>query len=123
MTSFVNLLASDVWSEADIVNRGRAVIAAQVSEARQNELRTILLGHIAGMRTAAPEEMAEIALVQSLTEAQVVENARARADMALLGAVLAFEADPSLELDAAALALYGLRHPETIEPNQEQTHD
>lgn len=90
--SIINLLAHDIWSEADIVAHGRAVIAGQVSEARQNELRTIMLGHIAGMRTASADEMTEIALVQAATEAQAIANNEARADMALLQSVLDYEA-------------------------------
>lgn len=90
--SIINLLANDVWSEADIMAHGRAVIAAQCSLDRQQELQTIMLGHIAGMRTATMEEMAEIAQVQAVTQAQVIANAEARADMALLNDVLAYEA-------------------------------
>ena len=90
--SIINLLANDVWSESDIMAHGRAVIAAQCSLDRQQELQTIMLGHIAGMRTATMEEMAEIAQVQAVTQAQVIANAAARADMARLLAVLAYEA-------------------------------
>ena len=90
--SIINLLKNDIWSESDIVNHGRAVINSHVSQDRQNELRTIMLGHIAGMRTATPEEMAEIVLVQQVTEQQVADNAAARADMALLQSVLDYEA-------------------------------
>lgn len=90
--SYVNLLANDVWSDLDITNRGRAVIAAQVSEARQNELRTIMLGHIAQMRAATPEEMMEIMQVQALTEQAVLNNDAARADMVRLTEVQALEA-------------------------------
>ena len=89
--SIINMLKSDVWSEADIVSAGRTAINAQVSMERQQELQTIMLGHIAQMRTATAEEMAEIALVQQVTEAQVIANAAARADMALLNEVLAYE--------------------------------
>lgn len=111
--SCINLLASDVWSDADIVAHGREKIAAVVPVARQDELRTILLGHIANMRTATPEELAEIALVQATTEAQAVENDQARADMALLLEVLALEAGTA-DMESAsekALELYALRHP------------
>ena len=90
--SIVNLLKNDIWSEADIVNAGRAAIYSQISFDRQQELQTIMLGHIAGMRTATMEEMAEIAQVQAVTQAQVIANAAARADMALLNDVLAYEA-------------------------------
>lgn len=89
--SIIDLTKSDVWSEADIMAHGRAVIAAQCSLDRQQELQTIMLGHIAGMRTATTEEMAEIAQVQAVTQAQVIANAAARADMALLNDVLAYE--------------------------------
>lgn len=121
--SIINLLANDVWSEADIMAHGREVINSVVSVPRQDELRTILLGHIAGMRTATAEELAEIALVQQVTEQQVLDNAAARADMALLLEVLAFEAytppdvvpgdpvPPAPVLSAAAQAVYDLRHP------------
>ena len=90
--SIINLLRSDVWSEADIVNAGRAVIYSQISFDRQQELQTIMLGHIAGLRAATPDELAEIAMVQQVTEAQVIANAEARADMDRLNSVLAYEA-------------------------------
>ena len=121
--SIINLLANDVWSEADILSHGRTVIASVVSEARQNELRTIMLGHIAGMRTATADELVEIATVQDATEAQVIENAAARADMALLVEVMAYEnyvAPEPVEgepdplppvLSPEAQAVYDLRHP------------
>jgi hypothetical protein len=109
--SVINLLANDVWSEADILSHGRTVIASVVSEARQNELRTIMLGHIAGMRVATADELVEVATVQSATEAQVVDNAAARADMALLLEVMAFEADPAVALSPEAQVVYDLRHP------------
>lgn len=89
--SVINLLGNDVWSEADIVNHGREVINSVVSVPRQDELRTIMLGHIAQMRTAAADELAEIALVQQITEQQVVDNVQASADNALLISVLAHE--------------------------------
>lgn len=111
--SCINLLANDVWSDADIVAHGREMIASVVPVARQDELRTILLGHIAGMRAATPEELAEIALVQSTTEAQALENDQARADMALLLEVLALEAGtaPMESASAQALDLYAVRNP------------
>ena len=88
---YVDLLQNTLWSEQDIATRGREIINAQVTEARQNELRTIMLGHIAQMRAATAEEMAEIGLVQTLTEGVVASNEAARADMALLNATMEFE--------------------------------
>jgi len=107
----IDLYSNNVWSEADIMAHGRAVINSQVSVERQDELRTIMLGHIAGMRTASGSELVEIAQVQALTEAAVVSNAEARVDNALLQAVLDHEADLTLEPSAEVLALYALRHP------------
>lgn len=89
--SYVNLMKNDIWSESDIVAKGRAIIASKVPESRQNELRTILLGNIANMRAATPDELAEIALVQSLTEEVVITNAESRADMVLLKGVMDYE--------------------------------
>lgn len=109
--SCINLLANDVWSDADIVAHGRAVIESHVSQARQAELQTIMLGHISKMRMASSDELAEIAMVQSVTEAQAADNDLARDDMALLLEVMAFESDPTLVLSPQALAVYDLRHP------------
>lgn len=103
--SIINLLKNHVWSEADIMAAGRAVIYSQISFDRQQELQTIMLGHIAGLRAATADELAEIALVQQVTEAQAVANAAARADMARLNAVLAHEA-----------ALQRLTLPQVTEP-------
>jgi hypothetical protein len=112
----IDFLKNDVWSEADILSHGRTVIASQVSPQRQTELQTIMLGHIAGMRTATAEEMQEIGLVQVVTEAQALANAQARADMALLLEVMDFEADSEGKtLSAEAQAVWDLRHP-YVEP-------
>ena len=119
--SCIDLMKSDVWSEADILAHGRAVIDAAVPPQRRQELQTIMLGHIAGMRTATPAELAEIAQVQAVTEAVAVQNEQARADMALLSEALAVEAG-TVELGAAsqaAQALYALRHP--AQPAQGET--
>lgn len=82
--SIINLLLSDVWSPEDIEAHGRAVINSHVSVERQDELRTIMLGHLANMRHATAGELAEIANVQSVYEHQVLDNAAAKVDMALL---------------------------------------
>ena len=106
-----------MWSEADILAHGRAVIDAAVPAARRSELQTIMLGHIAGMRVAPPAELAEIANVQAITELTATANDLARADMALLAEVLAFEADPTgPALSVPAQALYDLRHPQPVQP-------
>jgi hypothetical protein len=109
----INLLANDVWSEEDIVAHGRAVINAQVRAERQQELQTIMLGHIAGMRLATADELTEIATVAAITEAQSAENVLARADMALLAEVLTIEEGSTAleEASEAAQVLHALRNP------------
>ncbi len=89
--SFINLMANEVWSDADITNRVRSQVESIVPVARQDELRTILLGHIAQMRTATADELTEITLVKTLTEQAAVDAAAARADMALLTGTMAYE--------------------------------
>ncbi len=91
MSTFIDLLGSNVWSDADITNRCRAIIESQVSIARQDEMRTIMLGHIAKLRAATDAEMTEILLVKSLTEAAADLSRAARADMALLQSALDYE--------------------------------
>lgn len=91
MTSFINMLADNEWSEADIIARSRAVIDSEVSVERQNELRNIMLGHLAGMRVASSNELAEIRRVQVLMEDSAKATAEAIYDMALLRAVKAYE--------------------------------
>lgn len=90
--AIVDVLANDVWSDADIDNRVRSIVSSRVSVERQDELRTIMLGHIAQMRAATPSELGEIMLVKSVTEAAADAGRQARADMALLRQVLAYEA-------------------------------
>lgn len=91
MATFINLLGNDIWSDADITNRCRAIIESQVPVVRQDELRTIMLGHIAKLRAGTGAEMAEILLVKSLTEAAADLSRAARADMALLQSALDYE--------------------------------
>jgi hypothetical protein len=87
----IDLMADLDWSEADIETRCRAEVASAVTEARQNELRTIMLGHLSGMRTASASELAEVALVKGLVEQAGQDLIQARADMALLRETWAYE--------------------------------
>ena len=89
--SFVDLMKNDLWSDTDIANRARSTVASYVSEARQNELRTIMLGHIAGLRTATADELAEIMQVKALVEAAGDASRAAKADMALLHSAMTVE--------------------------------
>jgi hypothetical protein len=130
MNSFIDLMSDTDWTDDDMRNRVRSMLASVVPEARQNELRTIMLGHISGMRTATPEEMAEITLVKNTAEANTLILDQARADMALLRAAWAVEeaqrtlalpepedeqeAEAKAEQVAAAKDVIGKATPETL---------
>jgi hypothetical protein len=89
--SFVDMMGNDDWSDADMDNRTRATVESIVSSARQDELRTIMLGHISGMRTATAKEMGEIMQVKALSEAAGQTLIKGRIDIVLLRAAWAVE--------------------------------
>lgn len=91
MTSFINLMANDVWSDADILNRMRSMTNSVASVERQADLRTIFLGHLSRKRVATAPELAEIEQVQAASEASGAAVVQSRLDMILLNKVLALE--------------------------------
>lgn len=108
MTSFVNLMASDLWTDADISSRVQALIRAEVSA--EDELKAARLS-----RKAAPSasESAFVGRVDGVIAAAVEQGRQARADMVLLLEVLALEAG-TLAMEGAderALDLYAIRNP------------
>jgi MoxR-like ATPase len=109
MSSFIDLMANVVWSDADIANRARYTLASQVPESRQDELRTIMLGHVAQMRPATAAELGEIMQVKALTEQAAAVSAQARADMALLAQALAAEQGQPYASSVAVEALLAQR--------------
>ena len=113
MTSFINLMAFDVWSEADIKARLHADIRSEISEQSEQELNRALQGKMLGMHTMTPAETALLMLFKSATDRVALLGVQARADAALLAAVMALEKDPVLLAEALApvAALYRLRNP------------
>lgn len=113
MTSFINLLASHTWSEADIVNRTEALIATEFPANAVAILNRKVTAATIGAYTLTEEEQAEVARYAQVCTDAAIEGNAARADMALLAEVLAVEAGTmdleSLSLDAHAI--YALRHP------------
>jgi hypothetical protein len=91
MESFVNLMAGDVWIEADIKARLHAMLRSEFNEQAELELnRTLWAAKYAGyVLTAA--DTANIGAFKVLTDSVAVTGAQARADMALLHEVLALE--------------------------------
>ena len=91
MTSFVNLMASDIWSEADITNRTEALIASEFSPTAVAILNRKATGAALGQYQLSAEEAAEIARYTEVSERAREMGKQAMEDMALLRAVLDVE--------------------------------
>lgn len=92
MTSFINLLANDIWSDADITRRTEAMVRTEFSA----EAETILNRKVAGISlsqyTPTPEDLAEMARFRAVVDAAQAAGVAARADMVLLSQTLVYEA-------------------------------
>lgn len=92
MTSFIDLMANDRWSDADITNRTEAMLRSQFSAQAEAILNRKVSGAILGQYELTAEELAEMAAFAAASLAARQEGAAARADMALLEQVFALEA-------------------------------
>ena len=92
MSSFINLLGSDVWSEADIVNRTESMLRSEVSVAAEGILNRKIQGAMLGQYTLSLQEQAEIGHFAQITAMAQQAGEAARADMALLRNTLMLEA-------------------------------
>lgn len=109
MSSFINLMASDIWSEADIVRRTEAMIYSQFSKEQEAILNRKATGAALGQYTLTPEEAADLARYAQVTEDARQAGNAARADMALLLQVFDVE---------AALRRLALPEVEPVEGNE-----
>lgn len=89
--SFIDLFSDDKWNDADVANRRRALLAGMVTEARQQELQTILLWHLVGIRTPSAEEWFEIEAMKQAWVAAAAEYDAASRDLQLLRGAQAVE--------------------------------
>lgn len=89
--SFIDLMASDVWTEADIVRRTEAMVRAEFSAERETILNRKVSGAIIGSYEMTEQDQAEVALFQQVTLAAKDAGDAARADMALLAQVFEVE--------------------------------
>jgi len=116
MSSFVNLMADDVWSETDMIRRTEAMIRSEFSL----ELETILNRKVSGMALGTyqptPQDLAEIARYGEVARAAQAAGMAARADMALLLQVFPLEeAQRRLDRPVLSAAWERLQLPE-VEP-------
>lgn len=109
--SFVNLMADDRWSEADIVRRTEALIASEFPPEAQAILNRKATGAALGAYTLTPQDQADLQHFTSVSLVAQQAGIEARAQMALLGRVLDAEQGiaPLAEDDADGLALLAER--------------
>jgi hypothetical protein len=109
--SFIDMMASDRWSEADIINRTEAMIAAEFPPHQVAIINRIVTAAAAGMYQLTDEELADVSRYNAVCLAAREAGDAARADMALLSKVLDFEAAQQLVAAAAeeVVALAELR--------------
>jgi hypothetical protein len=91
MSSFINLLANDVWSESDIINRTEAMIASEYPPAAAAILNRKVSGAALGQYTLTAAEQADLAHYAQVSNAARAAGEAARADMAKLRAVMEYE--------------------------------
>lgn len=102
--SFINLHSTDQWTEADIVNRTESMIASEFPKTRIDILTRKVQGQVMGY-ALTEQEAADLQAYQVVCYQAGAAADAARADMALLNAVLAYETQ-----------LARLAQPEVLEP-------
>lgn len=90
--SFIDMMASDRWTEADIINRTEAMIAAEFTPHQVAIINRIVTAAAAGIYQLTEEEQAEVARYNEVCLAARKAGDEARANMALLAKALDYEA-------------------------------
>lgn len=116
MSSFVDLLADDRWSEADIVRRTEAMIRSEFSVEAEAILTRKVSGIALGSYQPTPQDQADMARYNRVALEAQTAGVRARADMALLLRVFPLEeAQRRLDRTALVVAWDRLQDPD-VEP-------
>lgn len=92
MTSFINLMANDVWSDADITNRTEAMVRSEFSATTEGIINRKVSGAGLGAYTLTLADQAEIGYFAQVTQAAAMAGMAAKADMILLQSALDYEA-------------------------------
>ncbi len=82
--SFVDLMANDVWSEADILRRTEAIVRSQFTDEQERILNRKITGVILGKYTLSESEVAELTNFQTIVFLAQQEGLNATTDMDLL---------------------------------------
>lgn len=91
MSSFINLMANDIWSDADITRRTEAIIRSEFSQEAETILNRLVTGAVLGVYAMTPAEQAEVGRYQQVSESSRQAGIAARTDAALLSATLGYE--------------------------------
>ena len=90
--SFIDLMANDIWSDADITNRTEAMLRSQFSLIDEQVLNRKISGAALGSYVLTDADQQEIEAFGAAALAAQQAGIEARADMALLRQVFALEA-------------------------------
>ena len=96
--SFVDLMANDIWSDADMTRRTEAMIRSEFSLEAETILNRKALGLSLGTYAPTPADQAEMQRYSQVAYAAQQAGVEARADMALLLEVFPME-DAQRRLD------------------------
>lgn len=89
--SFINLMANDIWSDADITRRTESMIRSEFGLDDETILNRKVLGISLGTYTPSQKDLADIERYNSVAIAAQLEGVAARQDMALLLQVFPLE--------------------------------
>lgn len=101
--SFINMMANDVWSDADITRRTEAMIRTEFSQEAETILNRKVLGYSLGTYEPTPQDLEDMLRYDQVAKAAKAEGRVARADMDLLLRVFPLE-EAQRRLDRVALA-------------------
>jgi hypothetical protein len=91
MSSFINLMANDIWTDADITRRTEAMLRTEFSQEAETILNRKVIGMSLGTYTPSPQDQADMARYNETALASQAAGVAARADMALLLATMTYE--------------------------------
>lgn len=119
--SFVDLLADDVWTEADIARRAEAMVRSEFAPEVETLLQRKVLGISLGTYQPTAEDAADLARFEQVTRASQMAASTSRADMALLARVFPME-EAQRRLDRLSLtAAWDRLQQPVVEPVLDET--
>lgn len=119
MSSFIDMMANDVWSDADITNRTEAMIRAVVPVAEELVLNRKAHGAALGQYTLTAEDQADMERLAQAGFAARQAGIEARYDMLVLNEVFEVEKAEKVLADPDASDEDKIRAQERIDVSDE----